>query len=74
VVFSTPITYEEWENRGGHQPWRMEPFELMQVVASNLVPENISPHYLEEAWEKSGNMATIRMALQLNCTAQMMIP
>lgn len=53
------ISYEDWYYHGGHQPWRQEPFELLQVVTSNLVPENISPHeyYFHAGWTKSGNTA-----------------
>jgi hypothetical protein len=57
LVFSQLTSYDEWNAKGGHQPWRREPFDLSQVVTSNLVPENISPDYLKTGWTKSGNKA-----------------
>ncbi|AGL00017.1 hypothetical protein [Desulfoscipio gibsoniae] len=58
-VSSAPLlTYQEWEDSGGHQPWRMEPFSVLQVVTTNLVPENISTkENMLYSFKKSGNTA-----------------
>lgn len=58
VVPGKQITYDEWLNKGGHQPWRREPFFLMRVASSNLVPEKLFPRYLEKDWTESGNTAS----------------
>lgn len=57
-VQSQPIlSYQEWINRGGHQPWRRDPFSIVQVLTSNLIPEYISNNS-NNKWTESGNMAT----------------
>jgi len=62
VGSTTLVSYDEWMKMGGHQPWRRDPFLLVRVVTSNLVPENISPQKdlvdSEGNWTESGNKAT----------------
>ncbi len=51
------MSYQDWINRGGHQPWRRDPFSIVQVLTFNLIPEYISNNSSSK-WTESGNMAT----------------
>jgi len=51
------MSYQDWVNRGGHQPWRRDPFSIVQVLTFNLIPENISNNSSSK-WTESINMAT----------------
>ncbi len=51
------MSYQDWINSGGHQPWRRDPFSIVQVLTYNLIPECISNN-ASSKWTESGNMAT----------------
>lgn len=58
VICRPLLTYQEWNDRGGHQPWRKNPFSVLQIVTSNLVPENISSkENMLYGWTESGNVS-----------------
>ncbi len=65
LVSSQLISYEDWYNAGGHQPWRRDPFFLMRVVASNLIPKAVSPDYFNTDWVESGNTAKTEDGLKV---------
>jgi|GEM_PF-3305920 hypothetical protein len=56
ISLNTLMTYEEWINSGGHQPWRRDSFLLVTTVTSNLIPEDMKSS--NNNWVKNGNVAT----------------